>query len=155
MDPTLLIPFSFFVGLLAVGHNSPWLIFEGIVTGLLLTLWGYLLYKSKPTVDSFVDFKKNFEKYLTMQMTVNADDQKKESDPWYERCVRFVFTRVVAKLMVKITMNDPVIFNVGLFMVAYMPISIPFVHDGKQDNKQRIVIFWGICGAWIPISQMY
>lgn len=148
MDPSVIGILSFIIALLALGHYSFYLFVEGLLMALLIVLICYLLYKSKPTKESFTVFKENYQKLLTIMMINDIEDDKNQSKSW----IKSLFLRTFATYGLKAVMNDPVIFDAGLGMIAYMSVSLPIISIDKSEEKKNIFVFLGVAGAWIPIK---
>ena len=95
----------------------------------LMIVVAYLLYKSKPTEQSFTKFQSNFNKLMGMNMRSN-------SISFPERIV----IGLIFNTITNITFNTVIFFDIGIASVAVV------------DNNAAPMIFLGVMDAWIPIK---
>jgi hypothetical protein len=151
MDPSLIVVLGLIPILLVIGHYSIFVFIELLLVALTSILVGYMLRKSKPTRQSFTDFKINFEKFSTL-IVANDINNKCRKLSWYEAIIQRTFTKALFNLT-KVTVQDSVIFDIGIGLVAFSSVSLPLLsNENDKNTKSEIIVFLGVVDAWFPIT---
>lgn len=152
-DPTLLFVIGVLIAFIIIGYYAFYFIIEIYILFFIAITVVTILYKSKPSRQSFNEFKINFEKCgNTVMKNMDADKLHQQQFSWFLGAASRLYMHFAAK----ITLEEPVIFDIIIGLIAYTTVSSPMqILEKDKDKKQTSIMFLGIGGAWIPISRTF